>query len=126
MYYHEYSPMNTLGLINIAIIIANIIVSYRGFNDHEFFARYSFEVEKITLYKDYKRLVTSGFLHVNWMHLIFNMLALYFFSGSLELYLGAVKFLLIYFLSLIGGDLLSLFIHRNDPDYDSVGASAGV
>ena len=54
------------------------------------------------------------------------MLALYFFSGSLELYLGAVKFLIIYFLSLAGGDLLSLFIHRNDPDYDSVGASAGV
>jgi hypothetical protein len=54
------------------------------------------------------------------------MIALYFFSGSLELYLGPVRFLIIYFLSLIGGDLLSLFIHRNDGDYDSVGASAGV
>ena len=54
------------------------------------------------------------------------MLALYFFSGSLELSLGPVRFLLIYFLSLIGGDLLSLFIHRHDGGYDSVGASAGV
>ena len=69
---------------------------------------------------------TSGFLHVNWMHLIFNMIALYFFSGSLELYLGPLRFLLIYFASLVGGDALSLFIHRNDSDYDSVGASAGV
>ena len=59
--------MGTLGFITIAIIIANVIVSYRGFSSHEFFARYSFEVEKVLIFKDYKRLVTSGFLHVNWI-----------------------------------------------------------
>src|SRR5437764_2427325 len=117
--------MNSFFPISFVLIVINFLVSYKGFKDSTFYNKYSFRIDAIQ-YKDYKRLVTSGFLHVNWMHLIFNMLALYFFSGSLELYLGAVKFLLIYFLSLIGGDLLSLFIHRNDPDYDSVGASAGV
>ena len=115
-----------MGIISFILILANIIVSYRGFKDSIFYDKYKFRVDAVLLYKDYKRMVTSGFLHVNWMHLIFNMMALYFFSGSLELYLGPVKFLIIYFLSLIGGDLLSLFIHRNDGDYDSVGASAGV
>lgn len=115
-----------MGILSVILIIANVIVSYRGFKDGIFYNKYKFNVDAVLLYKDYKRLVTSGFLHVNWMHLIFNMLALYFFSGSLELSLGPVRFLLIYFLSLIGGDLLSLFIHRHDGGYDSVGASAGV
>jgi membrane associated rhomboid family serine protease len=115
-----------MGIISFILILANVIVSYRGFKDSLFYDRYKFRVDAVLLYKDYKRMVTSGFLHVNWMHLIFNMVALYFFSGSLELYLGPLRFLIIYFLSLIGGDLLSLFIHRHDGDYDSVGASAGV
>jgi membrane associated rhomboid family serine protease len=115
-----------MGILSLILIIANVIVSYRGFKDSIFYNKYKFNVDAVFLYKDYKRLVTSGFLHVNWMHLIFNMLALYFFSGSIEMSLGPVKFLLIYFLSLIGGDLLSLFIHRHDGSYDSVGASAGV
>jgi len=126
MYYHEYSPMGTLGLISIAIILANIIVSYKGFNDHEFFARYSFEVEKIMLYKDYKRLITSGFLHVNWMHLIFNMVSLYLFSISLESSIGSIYYLVIYFISLVGGNLFALYIHRNHGAYSSVGASGAV
>jgi membrane associated rhomboid family serine protease len=115
-----------MGIISFILILANVIISYRGFKDGIFYNKYKFRVDAVLLYKDYKRMITSGFLHVNWMHLIFNMLALYFFSGSLELYLGAVRFLAIYFASLIGGDALSLFIHRHDGDYDSVGASAGV
>lgn len=115
-----------MGIISLLLIIANVLISYRGFKDRAFYNKYKFQVNAVLLYKDYKRVITSGFLHVNWMHLIFNMIALYFFSGSLELFLGPVRFLVIYFLSLAGGDLLSLFIHRNDGDYDSVGASAAV
>ena len=115
-----------MGIISFILIAVNVVVSYQGFKSSAFYNKYKFRVDAVLLYKDYKRMVTSSFLHVNWMHLIFNMLALYFFSGSLELYLGPVRFLIIYFLSVVGGDLLSLFIHRNDGDYDSVGASAGV
>jgi membrane associated rhomboid family serine protease len=112
--------------ISILLILANFLVSYKGFNDRNFYERYEFSVEKILLYKQYYRLITSGFLHVNWMHLIFNMIALYFFAGSIELYFGPFQFLLIYFASMVGGDLLSLFIHRLDSGYSSVGASGAV
>jgi membrane associated rhomboid family serine protease len=112
--------------LSLLLIIANFIVSWKGFNDRNFYERYEFSIEKILIYKQYYRLITSGFLHVNWMHLIFNMLALYFFSGSVEYFFGPVKFLLIYFTSMIGGDLLSLFIHRHDSGYSSVGASGAV
>jgi membrane associated rhomboid family serine protease len=114
-----------IGLSSL-LIIANLIVSWKGFNDRNFYERYEFSIEKIRIYKQYYRLVTSGFLHVNWMHLIFNMLALYFFSGSVEYYFGPPQFLLIYFASMIGGDLLSLFIHRHDSGFSSVGASGAV
>ncbi|HXB95578.1 MAG TPA: rhomboid family intramembrane serine protease [Puia sp.] len=118
--------MPTTGIITLILIIINVIVSYRGFKDRAFFARYEFEVEKILIYKDYKRLVTSGFLHINWMHLIFNMLSLYFFSGVVEVTLGTLGFIFIYFGGLIGGHLLSLFIHRHQGDYSAVGASGAV
>jgi membrane associated rhomboid family serine protease len=118
--------MAPTGIISLILIVITSIISYKGFHDRAFFARYEFEVEKVLLYKDYKRLVTSGFLHVGWMHLVFNMLSLYFFSGVVELGLGPINFLLIYFASLVGGELLSLFIHRRHGDYTSVGASGAV
>ncbi|HEY6954808.1 MAG TPA: rhomboid family intramembrane serine protease [Flavisolibacter sp.] len=112
--------------ISLILILANCLVSWKGFNDRNFYERYEFSIEKVKIYKQYYRLVTSGFLHVNWMHLIFNMIALYFFSSSVEFYFGPINFLLIYFTSMVGGDLLSLFIHRYDSSYSSVGASGAV
>ena len=112
--------------ISTILIIMNVVSSYRGFKDSFFLDRYMFKVDPILIQKDYKRLITSGFLHANWTHLIFNMLALAFFSGSVESFLGPIKFLLIYVASLVGGDLLSLFIHRTHGDYSSVGASGAI
>src|SRR5687768_13610910 len=113
-------------VISFLLIILTALVSYRGFKDHFFFEKYEFGVDKVRLYKDYKRLITSGFLHVNWMHLIFNMLGLYFFSRTLAVTLDVFQFLLIYFTSMVGGNLLSLMIYKNQGDYTSVGASGAV
>jgi len=118
--------MSGNGIISLLLIIVNVLFSYKGFKDRSFYDKYVFEVEKITLYKDYKRILTSGFLHANWMHLIFNMISLYFFSAGVESYLGSVQYLLIYFASLIAGNLFSLLIHKNDSSYSSVGASGAV
>lgn len=118
--------MSSTGFIILLLIVANIYVSYKGFTNRAFYERYLFEVDKILVHKDYKRLVTSGFLHVGWTHLLFNMLALFGFSGMLGAVLGSFNFLIIYFASLIGGGLFSLLIHRHHADYSSVGASGAV
>jgi membrane associated rhomboid family serine protease len=115
-----------MGTVSLILIVINVVFSYRGLTNHLFFEAYSFEVDKVLINKDYKRLITSGFLHVSWVHLIFNMLSLYFFSGGIEFYLGGIKFLLVYFAALLGGNLLSLFIHRHHGSYSSVGASGAV
>ena len=113
-------------LIKWIVILGTAAVSYRGFKDHFFFEKYEFGVDKVRLYRDYKRLVTSGFLHVNWMHLIFNMLGLVFFADSLIIMLTPLGFLLVYFASMVGGNLLSLILYKNQGDYTSVGASGAV
>jgi len=118
--------MGTLGIISIVIILANFLVSYRGFSDRNFYSKYNFVVENILVYKEYRRILTAGFLHINWMHLIFNMISLYFFSGALEAYIGPLNFLIIYIVGLAGGNLLSLLIHKNAGDYSAVGASGAV
>lgn len=114
------------GLFGTLLIIINIAFSYKGFTNTLFFEAYKFEVDKVLINKDYLRLISSGFLHTNWNHLIFNMLSLYFFSGPLENQVGGLNFLLIYFTSLIAGNLFALIIHKNHGDYCAVGASGAI
>ncbi len=118
--------MSSNGILGFILIVINVIVSYQGFNNQTFFNGYKFEVDAIFKRKDYKRLITSGFLHVNWQHLVFNMFSLYVFSDNVEMILGGGKFLLIYFISLLGGNALSLLLHRHQGNYSAVGASGAV
>ncbi|WP_298475731.1 rhomboid family intramembrane serine protease [uncultured Maribacter sp.] len=117
--------MNNLHLVTIAVIAANIIVSFKGFEDSHFFQRYKFGVGPIKAGQK-ERLVTSGFLHVDIGHLLMNMLTLYFFANVIISYFGPIKFILLYFISLIAGSLLSLFFHKDEPYYSAVGASGAV
>ncbi len=112
--------------ILLFIILVNAYLTYKGLQSYTFMSRYMFQVDGILRYKQYDRLITSGFLHVDWMHFGFNMFALYSFGTSLLVLLGPVAFLILYFASLIGGDLLALFVHRAHGDYSAVGASGAV
>lgn len=114
--------MNT---ILIGIIVANVLISYKGFNDYAFFRKYEFHVGSIRS-GEQLRMLSSGFLHVDIMHLVFNMLTLWFFAPDVILYLGTFSFVLIYFGSLIFGNLLTMVFHKNDYSYRAVGASGAV
>lgn len=107
------------------IIAITVWTSYRGFRDQGFVNKYIFWPEAILAGKEYRRLVSSGFLHRDWIHLGMNMLTLYFFGPLVELVCGPAQFLAIYFGSVIGGDLLALYLHRHQ-DYRALGASGGV
>ena len=118
--------MDQIGLITLCLIIANGLVTYKGLQDYGFFRKLCFNVGAILTNRDYKRLVTSGFLHADWSHFFFNMFTLYIFSENLEAYIGRSFFLIIYFASLIGGNLLALYIHRHHHQYTAIGASGAV
>ncbi|BDU27084.1 MULTISPECIES: rhomboid family intramembrane serine protease [unclassified Flavobacterium] len=114
-----------MNIILAGIIVANAVISYKGFNDLSFFRKYEFHVGSIRSGEQI-RMLSSGFLHVDMMHLIFNMLTLYFFAPVVIGWLSTFSFILIYFGSLIFGNLLTMLFHKNDYSYRAVGASGAV
>ncbi len=107
------------------IIIANVLFSYKGFNDQGFFRKYEFHIGSLLGGQRY-RMFSSAFLHADMMHLLFNMLTFYFFAPWVIAILGSWSFLLIYFGSLLLGNLLTLSLHKNEYNYRAVGASGAV
>jgi membrane associated rhomboid family serine protease len=71
-------------------------------------------------------MLSSGFLHVDITHLLFNMLTLWFFAPLVLSYMGNWTFVLIYMGSLIFGNLLTYVFKKNDFYYRAVGASGAV
>jgi len=111
--------------VTIGIILITVLFSIKGFNDVTFFNRYKFQIGPI-VQKEYVRLLSSGFLHVDVSHLLFNMLTLYFFADVIIYNLGHLNFVLIYFISLLTGNILTYLYHKNNVNYSAVGASGAV
>jgi membrane associated rhomboid family serine protease len=118
--------MPDFGIVGLLILLATFLASYQGFKNPDYYDRYLFRVSDIRYGRQYYRLLTSGFLHTGWWHLLLNALTFYYFSSSVEYVVGFGNFLLIYVVSLVGGNLFSLFLHRNESDYSAVGASGAI
>ena len=117
--------MYDLDPVTIAIIAANVIMSLKGFDDRLFFEKYKFNVGSIRRGEQI-RMISSGFLHADSKHLLFNMITLFFFAHTVVKELGSVNFITIYLASLIFGNLLSLYFHREEYWYSAIGASGAV
>ncbi|HEY0046238.1 MAG TPA: rhomboid family intramembrane serine protease [Flavobacterium sp.] len=111
--------------ILLVIIGANVIFSFRGFQDLAFFRKYEFHIGSIRA-GDQIRMFSSAFLHVDIAHLAFNMLTLYFFAPVVIAFLGVTSFIMIYIGSLLLGSLLTLYFHKDEYSYRAVGASGAV
>ena len=112
--------------ILIAVIAITVIISLIGFQNPEFFEKYKFNVGAIQNRKEYIRLLSAGFLHADFGHLFFNMLTLYFFAPVVLYVYGVQGFLIIYFASIIIGNLFSLYLYKRQSWYSAIGASGGV
>ncbi len=109
----------------LLIIAANVLFSMKGFKDQSFFNKFKFQIGAIKQGEKI-RLFSSGFLHVDVSHLIFNMLTLYFFADSVIYTLGIFKFLIVYVGSLLFGGIYALNFHKKNLYYSAVGASGAV
>jgi len=114
-----------IDIVTIVIIALNVIVSFKGFSDNVFLNKHKFQISAI-MQGEKHRMLTSGFLHVDHMHLLFNMLTLYFFADAVIHRVGQINFILIYFGSLIVGSIVGVFFHKKEPSYSAVGASGAV
>jgi len=114
-----------ISIYTLIIIAINALCSFKGFQDRSFFETYTFNVGGINR-GEKLRILVSGFLHVDLQHLLFNMITLYFFADNVINSVGPLYFFLIYFGSLIFGNLLSYYFHKNESYYSAVGASGAV
>jgi membrane associated rhomboid family serine protease len=119
-----------MGIGTIALIVFTLVWSYLGLTDPLFRERYIFSPAYILGGRQYYRLLSSGFLHLNGWHLLFNMMSLYSVGAAIEvslgLGLGQIMLFAVFLGSIVGGSLLSLLLHRNDSGYRALGASGGV
>lgn len=114
-----------MNIVLLVILAANALISYKAFNDSSFFRKYEFHIGSIRSGEQY-RMFSSGFLHVDLMHLVFNMFTLYMFAPYVIEIVGVLYFAYLYFGSLIAGNLLTLYFHKDDYYYRAVGASGAV
>ncbi|MBM7419634.1 MULTISPECIES: rhomboid family intramembrane serine protease [Chryseobacterium] len=112
--------------IIILVIAITAIISFIAFNNKEIFEKYKFNVGAIRHRKEYVRILSAGFLHADIMHLLFNMMTLYFFGPVILDGFGNIGFLIIYIGSILLGNIFSLFIYQKQPWYSAIGASGGV
>ena len=87
----------------------------------------------VTKNGQFYRMITSGFIHNNWTHLGFNMFTFYFFGSNIEYLLsrmygagGAYYFIALYILAIVVSDIPSILKYKDQPNYNSLGASGGV
>jgi membrane associated rhomboid family serine protease len=117
------SGIGVAAVIFVVTIAASLFGLYRspGFIQRCLFRPYWFLRRR-----QYETVVTSGFVHADFGHLLFNMLTFYFFAFPLERQIGPARFALLYLLGLVVSDLGTYLKHRNNPDCASLGASGAI
>lgn len=109
-------------IVTYALIIINVIVFLLSLFNESIIQMFAVNRFFIADLGQYYRLFTGIFLHANFLHLIFNMYALYVIGMQLESFLGKGKYLAVYLLSGLGGSMLSIFFSNGY----SVGASGSI
>ena len=108
------------------IFAVTIAISLFAFYNDELYTKLILQPYNVSRGKYVYTLITSGFIHADWMHIFFNMLSYYFFAFFLETRIGHWQFGLLYMASLILSDLPTVIKHKNDFWYRSLGASGAV
>ena len=114
-----------LAYCTLIVCVITALCSIAGFRDAAFLDRFIFSVREILAGKEFYRVFTSSLLHADWPHLLLNLISLYLFGRHIEWVYGPKQFLFIYAMAVVGGSLLSLWIHRHH-EYRAYGASGGV
>ena len=116
----------TLAPVASAIFVITLIISLLAFSSESLMSKLILHPYSIYRGEKTYTIITSGFIHKDWTHLIFNMISYFFFAFRLEAYLGHWQFALLYMVSLVFSDLPSIVKHKDDYWYHSLGASGAI
>ena len=122
-------------MITKIISVVVFLVSIQAFNNPAFFEKYKHSPYRVYHFKEYYRLVTSGFLHGSWVHLLVNLFVFWQFGDFVENFIfysifgktiGAILYALLVLLSVVAGNIPSTLKYKNSPNYGSIGLSGAV
>jgi membrane associated rhomboid family serine protease len=115
------------------LIVVTVITSIYGWNRPAIQQKWMFNPFIVHNAKQYYRFLSSGFIHSNSVHLIFNMIALFFFGGVIErIYqntfgnMGIVFYLVTYLAGIVVSNIKTYMKYKDASYYNSLGASGGV
>lgn len=112
---------------NLIIIAINVLVSIAAWRNHGLMDKLIFwPYEMRSKPVEFYRFITSGFIHADTMHLLFNMFTLYFFGNLIERILGGPQYLLFYVLALMLSSVSTYIKYKDKWQYRSLGASGAV
>lgn len=119
--------------VTLIIIAITVIASFYAWNKPHIQQKWIFSPYIVNVNNEYYRFITSGFIHADQMHLLFNMFTFYFFGSLVEnVYqyyfgsVGLVLFVALYLVGIILADIPTYIKHKNNPNYNALGASGGV
>lgn len=113
--------------VALVIFVITIALSLGGlFGTPKLIERNLFRPYRIARGKEYYTFVTSGLVHADLMHLIFNMVTYYFFAFRLETYIGGAQFAILYLIGLFASHIGTYFKQKDNPEYASLGASGAI
>ena len=116
--------------LTLVIVAVTVLLSCRAFNDLLLLERLILWPPAVERRKQYDRLLGYGFVHADWMHLLFNMITLWSFGTAVERAFSQMitpaGYVLFYLSAIVVSILPTYISHRRDPNYRSLGASGGV
>ena len=120
--------METIMMSPVAsfIFAITVLTSVMAFSNDNLYSNLILQPYSVYRGKRVYTIITSGLIHNDWMHLFFNLFSFYFFAFNLEPVLGHWQFGLLYTLSLKLSDVPTVYKHKNDEWYHSLGASGAV
>ncbi len=119
--------------ITLLLIIVCVIASFAAWNKPSLRQKWIHNPYYAHRNKEYFRLLTSGFIHADYMHLFFNMYAFYLFGGVVEAWFAHIfgakaimAFLGLFLGGVVVANLPDFVKYKNNVSFNSLGASGGV
>ncbi|MDF1571822.1 MAG: rhomboid family intramembrane serine protease [Bacteroidales bacterium] len=120
--------------MTIILVVVISLVSVLAFRFRKQADRFVLLPQRVVHHREYFRVISHAFLHVDYVHLVVNMIVLFSFGTSVESIFRNLEshdvirsphlhLAILSFIGITGSSISTILKHRNDPDYAAVGAS---
>ena len=118
------------GPFTLVLVVITVLISIGAFNDGRIMDGLILWPRRMQNGREPYRILTHGFIHADWQHLLFNMFTMYFIGTVAEQYIGLIRtpwlYVLMYLTGIVVASLPSFYKNRDNAWYRSLGASGGV